>query len=338
MDTDPRARRSVLARTTVLLAAACFLLPAAAAGQSVTDRVQSLAQENARLYIQPVASSLGAGLSSGFFGAASSGGGVSVRVGAHAAGGLIPETGETFEPVLPEELTYRDRTFTDPYAIQGDRTSTPTAAGEGEGVILEPTGDFRQALLQAGENPEDFEVPFPDGFDVPGAPLGSARATVGLPTGTSVTGSLLPKIELSEEVGSVSSFGVGVRQSLSAFAADPPVDVAVAAEYQALELGSIVEATGKSASLIVSRDLELITVFTSGALEESTIDVEYTFENPEGNPGQPSDGTTIAFEEEGANTSSFTGGIQLDLFLARLTVSYTKSEYDVLRAGLSFGN
>lgn len=330
-----------LERSAALLAGALFLLPSGALGQSgsegsVTEQITRLAQENAKEYLHPVASGLGAGLSSGFFESAAVGDGVTFRVGVQASGSLVPDEGESFAPVLPEEASFGDRTFQDPYAVQGDRTSTPTAAGEGGGVTLEPTGEFRQAIREAGEDPEDFEIAFPDGLDVPGVPLVSARATVGLPTGTSVTASLLPEVDLSDDVGPVSSYGLGVRQSVTRFAADPPVDVAVAAEYQSLTLGDVVDATGKAASVIVSRDLELITVFASGGLEESTVDVEYTFEGTD-LPGQPAAGETISFQDEGENSTTFTGGVQLDVFLARLTVSYTAAEYDVLRAGLSFG-
>lgn len=343
-----RSYLDAVARPLALVAAGSLLLPAAARGQdgsegSVTEQITALAEDNAAEYLRPVAAGLGAGLSSGFFESATAGSGVTFRVGVQAAGSLIPEDREAFDPVLPEEATFRDRTFTDPYAVQGDRTTTPTAAGEAQGVTLEPTGEFRQAIMDAGENPEDFQIAFPDGLDVPGVPLGSARATLGLPSGTSVTASVLPEIDLSDDVGPVSSFGIGARQSLTHFASNPPVEVAVAAEYQSLSLGEIVDATGKSASLIVSRDLDLITVFASGAIEDSDVDVEYTFEGTE-LPGQPASGETLSFPEEGesypgegSNSSTFTGGLHLDVFVARLTVSYTAAEYDVLRAGLSFG-
>lgn len=335
---------SAVARSSALLVAAWLLLPAAAPAQSgsdgsVTDRIVALAERNSKRYLHPVVSGLGAGLSSGFFAAASAGGGVTLRAGVRVSGSLIPEVEDSFEPVLPERITFRDRTFTDPYQIEGDRATTPTAAGEARGVVLVPRAgsDFEASIQQAGGDPDDFELPFPDGADLAGVPLASARVTLGLPTGTSLTASYLPEIKLNDDVGPVSSHGIGVRQSVTDFASRAPVDVAVAAGYRKLTLGDVGDATGKSASLIVSRNLELITVFASGGLEESTLDVEYTFESTADVPGRPALGETIFFEDEGENDRTFTGGLQLDLFLGRLTVSYTAAEYDVLRAGLSFG-
>lgn len=333
----PRPSRLLL-RITVLAAAGGLALPAGTDAQTVTDRLTTLAEENARLYLQPVSSGLGAGLNAGFFETAGSGDGVRVRIGLQASGSLVPEGGETFDPVLPGRITFRERTFEDPYAIQGDRTASPTALGEGDGVVLDPSGEFRSALVQAGEDPDRYRVPFPAGVDLPGVPLGMAEASVALPTGTAVMGRFVPELEISGKVGALSSYGGAVRQSLTAFLDRPPLDVGVAAGYQKLTLGDAVEATGRSASLIVSRDLDLITVFASGGVEESTVDVSYTVENPTSNPGQPGDGTTIDFETEGENETRFTGGIRLDLFVARLSISYTKSEYDVLQTRLSFGS
>lgn len=327
-----------LLRITVLVAAAGLALPAGTHAQTVTDRLTTLAEENARLYLQPVTSGLGAGLNSGFFETGGSGDGVHVQIGLQASGSLVPEGGETFEPVVPRRVTFRDRTFEDPYTIEGDRTTTPTALGEGDGAVLDPSGEFRSALIQAGEDPDQYRVPFPPGVDLPGVPLAMAEASVELPTGTAVMGRFLPELELSSKVGALSSYGGAVRQSLTAFLDRPPLDVGVAAGIQKLTLGDVVEATGRSASLIVSRDLDLITLFASGGVEESTVDVSYTVENPNSNPGQPADGTTIDFETEGENETRFTGGIRLDLFVARLSISYTRSEYDVFQTRLSFGS
>lgn len=328
----------ILLRVTLLAAVAGLTLPGGSDAQTVTDRLTTLAEENARLYLQPVSSGLGAGLNAGFFETAGSGDGVHVRVGLQASGSLVPEGGTTFEPVLPGQITFRDRTFEDPYAIEGDRATTPTALGEGDGAVLDPSGDFRSALIQAGEDPEQYRVPFPAGVDLPGVPMALAEASVTLPTGTAVMGRFLPELEISSKVGALRSYGGAVRQSLTAFIDRPPLDVGVAAGIQKLTLGDVVEATGRSASLIVSRDLDLITLFASGGVEESTVDVSYTVENPGSNPGQPADGTTIDFEAEGENETRFTGGIRLDLFVARLSISYTRSEYDVLQTRLSFGS
>jgi len=330
-----RVRRAALLSAAML---AWTAFPSAADGQSVTERLETLAEENAVLYLHPVASGLGAGLNSGFFESAGQDDGIHVRVGLQFSGSLIPETANTFQPVLPDTLTYGDRTFDDPYLIRGDRTTTPTAAGEGDGVVLEPSAELEQAIRDAGEDPADFQVTFPGGVDLPAVPLAMGEASVQLPTGSGLMVSFLPELDLNDEVGPISAYGFGVRQSVSTFLENPPLDVAVAAAYQKLSLGDVLDASGRSADLIVSKDLDVITVFASGGVEGSSADVEYTFDNPTDLPGQPVDGETITYEEDGENTSRFTGGVHVNVFVARLSVSYTKSAYDVLQARLSFGS
>ncbi len=334
---------SVRALPAVLIAAALLAAPFPAAsqtadGQSVTDRLGVLAEENARRYLHPVSSGLGAGLNSGFFQTAGGGDGIGIRAGLQVSGSLIPSAGDTFSPVLPESFSYRDQTFEDPYVIRGGSSTSPTASGRGQGVVLAPSDELEQEIRDAGEDPADYEIRFPDGVDLPAVPLVMGEASAELPTGTGVMVRFLPSIEVSQEVGSISALGFGVRQSVTGFLEDPPLDVGVAAGYQSLSLGDVVDASGRSLDLIVSRDLDLITVFASGGLEGSSVEAEYTFDNPTDIPGQPADGETIRFEDDGDNSSRFTGGVQLNLFVARLSVSYTSSAYDVLQARLSFGN
>jgi len=340
MSFDDRSAGPLPARTAAMVAAVLFVasaFPSDAETQTVTDRLATLAEENAILYLHPVSAGLGAGLNSGFFESAGGSDGIHVRAGLQVSGSLIPEDVGAFEPVLPRSVTYRDRTFQDPYVIQGDRATTPTAVGEGDGVVLEPSAELEQEIRDAGEDPADFEIALPGGVDLPAIPLAMGEASVQLPTGSGVMVRFLPEIDLSDDVGPVSVYGFGVRQSVTAFVENPPVNVAVAAGYQKLSLGDVADATGRSADLIVSKDLDVITVFASGGVEGSSVDVEYTFDNPTNIPGQPGDGETIAFEDDGENTSRFTGGVHVNVFVARLSVSYTKSAYDVLQARLSFG-
>lgn len=333
---------SVRTLPAVLITAALVAAPSPAAsqtveGQSVTDRLGVLAEENARRYLHPVSSGLGAGLNSGFFQTAVGAEEISVRAGLQVSGSLIPASADSFSPELPSSFSYGDRTFEDPYEIRGESSTSPTASGRRRGVVLVPSDELEQEIRDAGEDPADFRISFPDGVDLPAVPLVMGEASAELPTGTGVMARFLPSIEVSQELGSISAWGFGVRQTVTGFLEDPPVDVGVAAGYQSLSLGDVVDASGRSLDLVVSRDLDLITVFASGGLEGSSVEAEYTFDSPTDIPGQPADGETISFEDDGANSGRFTGGVHLSLFVARLSVSYTSSAYDVLQARLSFG-
>lgn len=341
---SPAERRSIpgVAPPAALLAAALLALPGPAPaqtldGQEVTERLRVLTADNASRYLRPVSSGLGAGLNTGYFNPSDGDGGIDVQAGLQVSGSFVPDDADVFEPVLPNTATFRDRTFEDPYVLRDGRTTTPTATGDGSGVTLEPSPELREAIVAAGRDPANFEIRFPDGVDLPAVPLAMAEASVGLPTGTGLTVRFLPEIDINEDVGQLSSYGFGLRQSISAFLGDPPVEAAVALGYQSLTLGDVADASAKSASLLVSRDLGLITVYGAGGIEDSSVEVDFTLESPTDLPGRPAAGSEISFENDGANSGRFTGGVRLDLFVARLSVSYTEADFDVLQARLTFG-
>lgn len=302
--------------------------------ESIEDRITTLAADNARLYSHPVSSGFAAGLSSGWFSSARPMDVLGIEVSVRASGSLIPDDDTTFEPVLPETAELDGQTFSDPYRSTLDRT--PTAAGAGPGTVLEPRGEFRDSIESDPTlQPEDFEVPFPEGFDIPAVPMAVLQGSVGLPLATEATLRFIPSIELHPDVGSVSSFGAGLKHSVSQwFPGEFPLDVAVEGGFQSFDVGDYVSASAQHYSLIVSRDVGLLTLYGSGGVESSEVDVSYTFE-PE-NPDTPGAGSTIAFTDEGDNSSRLTLGFNLDLLFLQMNAGYTLAEYDVLNAGVGF--
>lgn len=335
-DGRPRRDRTALLLPGLALALAAALLPAlpdAAAAQGVEDRIRSLGEENGRLYAHPVSSGLGAGLNSGWFHSARALGPLEVEVGVRAVGGFVPSRDEAFQPVLPAELTVPEldgRTFSDPYGT-GAGLSTPTAVGDGAGIVVEPAGAFRQALLAEGLDPADFALAFPRGFDLPAVPVGSLQLNVGVAKGVEVVGRFVPRIELNEDLGAVESVGGGLKLSVTDWLDVPTfLDLAVAGGLQSFEVGEYLSADSRHVSLMASKSFSGLTLFASGTLESSDADVTYTVENPR----LPEGGTTVEFEDEGANTARFTGGFSLDILFLRLSADYAVSDYQVVSAGL----
>jgi hypothetical protein len=310
-----------------------LLSPAAAQDGGIEDQIRSLGADNGRLYGRPVTSGLGAGLVAGWFHDARSLGPLSVEVGVRGVGAFVPDEDESFEPVLPSEISVDElggRTFSEPYGT-GDGLETPTAAGEGAGVVVPPEGEFRQALIDAGLPPADFAIRFPRGFDLPAVPVGALQLNLGVAPGVDVSGRLVPEIEIDEEVGSVQSVGGAVKLSVTDWMyVSPPVDVAVAAGIQTVDVGDYLSTDTRHASLMVSRNISALTIFASGTLEDSDSEVEYTVESevlPEG-------GTTITFEDDGANSGRFTAGFSLDLLFLQLKADYSVGTYETVSAGV----
>lgn len=329
MDDAVRAFLCLLA----LALLAPLLSPAAAQEGRIEDEIRRLGADNGRLYGRPVTSGLGAGLAAGWFHTARSLGPLSVQVGVRGAGAFVPPEDESFQPVLPSEVTVDElggRTFSEPYGT-GEGVETPTAAGEGGGAAVVPAGEFRDALIEAGHSPSDFALRFPRGFDIPTVPAGALQLDVGVAPGVDVVGRLVPEVEIDDQVGTVQSLGGAVKLSVTDWIhVSPPVDLAVAGGLQSVDVGDYLSTDTRHLSLLVSRKLSALTLFASGTLEDSDSEVEYTLESdvlPEG-------GTTVNFEEDGANSARLTAGFSLDLLFLQLSADYSVAEYQTVSAGV----
>ncbi len=322
----------------VLVVAGALLLPAPGArAQELEESLQGLGEENARLYAHPVAAGLGAALNSGLFYRASVHGPLGFDVGIRAMGAFVPRADESFVPVLPASLTYRDQTFEDPYAPVGELRS-PTVVGEGTGLVAEPSGEFRDALIQAGENPADFELRFPDGLDLPAVPFALAQVSVGVPLGTELSARFTPSVNLGDDVGSVSMVGFGVKHSLDQWLAFPPgLRLGVAGAWQRMEAGDYLDVEASHAALIVGGDVSLLSLYGALGLERTSAEVDYILENEGGNPALPSGGTRIRFSDDGENVVRGAAGLTFDLGVVKLNAEYALADYPAATAALIFG-
>lgn len=332
----------MMTRTTraplTLAAVGLLLVPGRdARGQDVEEAIRRLGAENARLYAHPVTSGLGAALSSGLFYRASVHRTLGFDVGVRAMGAFVPASGESFVPVLPASLTFRGRRFEDPYAPRGALRS-PTVVGEGEGMVAVPSGEFREALLQAGEDPADFELRFPDGLDLPAVPFAVAQVSVGLPAGTEATVRFTPSVSLGEDIGSVSMVGFGLKHSLGQWLGLPPgLHLAVAGGWQRLEAGDYLELEARHAALVVGGDVALLSLYGALGLEDAGADVDYLLANEAGNPALPPAGTRIRFEDDGENDVRGTAGLTFHLGAVGLNAEYSAAAYSVATASLIVG-
>jgi len=331
----PRAVPVSPSRLAAPILAALLVVAASApvAAQDLEERLRTLGRENGRLYSHPVSAGLAAGLSSGWSHSAAPLDFGTVDVSVRVTGSLVPEEDESFQPILPASITVPEldgRTFSDPYG-SGMDLRTPTAAGRGGGTVIEPRGELRQAIMEEGLDPDDFALRFPDGFDIPAVPMAVFQGTVGLPAGTQATVRFIPDIEVDEDVGALSSVGFGVQHSVSQWIpGETPVDVALEAGIQTFEAGDYLSADSRHASLVVSRDVGVLTLYGSGGVEDADVDVSYTLDDPRAG----AEDVEITFTDEGENTARFTAGFHLDLLFLQLNAGYTLAEYQVLNASV----
>lgn len=333
----------------VVRRAACLAVVLATVGtagglsaQDVEGAITELAEENGKLYAHPVVSGFGAGLNSGWFRGASPRRPFSFDFSILAAGAFAPEADETFTPDFTSATEFlRDvtgKTYTNPYGTE----TTPTAVGSGPGTEYQPQGEYRDDIIAnesvTGVSVDDATLSFPQGLDIPAVPLLLLQGAAGLPLGTEVVVRFIPSVEVSEDVGSLQAFGVGALHSVSQWLPAPlPVDVAVGGGIQSFEVGDYLEADARQVSLVVSKNLAVLTLFAAGTLEESEVDISYTVSNPDGDPTLPPDGTELAVSDEGDNSSRLTVGFGLDLLVLKLNAEYSFAEYPVVAATLGLG-
>ncbi len=259
--------------------AGCLLFRAAPVdGQTLDETISTLAGENAALYVEPITDGFGHAMTFAFFDGARPRGLLRFNLGVRIMAAIPPEELKTFTPILPATVMVEGEPYPNPYTTTG---TSPTATGAGPGLIVEPNPPFRQALLDANLNPDNYNLVFPEGLDIPAVPFATIEGTVGVGMGTQVNLRVVPGVELSDEIGSVSAFGIGVQHSLTNWLlVPPPVDVSVSAGMQSLSAGDFLEVSGRSLGLAVSRTLGAITLFAKGAVLTSSMDLDYEVSSP----------------------------------------------------------
>jgi len=213
-------------------------------GQDVLEGLQSLAMENAELYVAPLADGLGIAMGTGFARTGRVHGILGFSIGVRVVAALPSEEAGTFTPILPESVTFRGVTFSNPYEPASGVLTSATVVGDGPGVVLRPRGEYLAAIQLAGENPDDYTLAFPDGLDLPAVPFAVVEGALGMGMGTEITARFLPSYEIASEVGAVSARGFGVRHSLTSWIPGPTplLDLAVYAGWQRFQVGDYLDA------------------------------------------------------------------------------------------------
>jgi len=305
--------------------------------QDISESLSSLNAENGKLYIGPLSTGLAAALNSGFYHTAEVHDVLGFDAGFRVMGSFVPEDLDTFQPVLPDTITIEGRFFTDPYGPAGSSGLSPTVTGVGDGIVLVPQGEFRDSLLALGENPANWEIQFPQGFDIPIAPYAAIQGALGIPLGTELVFRFIPSFTPSDDVGLISMVGGAIKHSVDQwFSDDPPLNVAVAFGFQSFKVGDYLDANSTQFSLIASKKLSVVTLYGAGTLENANLDISYEFE-PDIVADVPVELQKIEFTQETPNDVTLKLGATLALGPVGVNAEYTVASRDVFTASLIFG-
>ncbi len=322
---------------SVMVGSLASLSPAPLSGQTVEEALRVLAEENARLYLDPLTRGLGFAMNGGSFDSARPLGRFGFDLGVRVMAAAFSDEAESFLAVLPSSVDYGGRTYTNPYVPSGSDGTTPTVIGAGTGVLLQPSGQYRSDLVLAGENPDDYNIRFPDGqLDLSAIPFALAHVSLGFGVGTEIGFRFIPEIEIHSEVGSLSSGGFTAKHELTHWFPSP-VDVSVVWSTQSVTVGDYLEGSATQYGVIAGAGFGPLSVYATGSMRESELDVSYTFENPDGNPALPPDGERLAFATRVDSGLVFGAGLKLQLLLLNLSAQYTADDFQTLSVKVGIG-
>jgi hypothetical protein len=244
--------------------------------------------------------------------------GITFGAGIKVMGTRIAEEDQTFRKVLRNvDLTQFDDTL--PPGTTGTVVmSGPTVFGDTEnaGTIQGYAGGvevFNQEAI-AGL------------IDTRFVPMATPEFYVGGVAGFKALLRWLPEMNLGD-YGKTSYMGYGLQWNGNGVLKSLPVDVMIGFFKQKLEVGTLLESTGSSVHLAVSKSWPAFTAYGGYAIESSEMDISYTFEDT---------GDKVAFTTEGVQESRFTLGVTLDI-LAKLNIEMGHGDLTTYSAGLMFG-
>lgn len=313
-----------------LLGALGAMSPAPLAAQAALDQIRQTGAENAERYFAPAARGLAFALTAGVFDRAAVLPAFHVDLGIRVAGAVRADDTNTFEAHLPERVTWShpstgSRTYANPYAPVNGDLRTPSVMGQGPGIQLEPAGAFRDALVQAGEDPESYRVALPPGLDLSLIPVANFYVSVGVGFGTELTLRFLPGLEVSPDLGGFSGQGFAVKHELTSWL-DSPVDLAVGIGGQSLSVDDFFEASTLEGWVVAGRALGPLTVYGTAGIRQGSVEVDYVADNPSAVPGLPADGTAVRFSPDVGTHAAWGGGVRLQLLLLNLAGQYTAGD------------
>jgi len=294
-------------------------------------------------YFDPLYKGLGVGLSDGWSNTAKSKGFLKFEVRFSVSGALVPQSARTYDVNTLGLANIRP--------AAGASSIGPTAFGNDQ-------EGGRMQLYSSNGLPTTtfFNLPQGVGFHI--VPAAQIQATIGLPKNIDISLRAMPKIKLSDDLGSLSMIGVGAKvELLPIFMGNSdklvPVDIALAGGFTQFKYTLPLNINNNSNSdqridakfngvnfdVIVSKKILFFTPFASIGYQTSTTNLKalgtYSFET--GNGSSISYTDPIAVKQRDIDGIRGTLGFQLKFGFFKLYSSYTAAKYNLFNAGIGFG-
>lgn len=326
--------------------------------QSLEETLSNLSSDAATAYVEPVISSFGSNMNSGWVSGVPSASllGINIKLKIMAVGSFFPDDKRTF--ITSGQFNYTTQQADEILQASNITTSNPNY-NTIRNAILEQTWNVNISGPTINGSENDFvQIEFP-GAQIQGEVIGNHITTLDgvkgflnnlslLPTpaiqldignvaGTGVSIRYFPDINI-EELGKFSLWGAGILHNPGFWLSNPlPVDIGLGFFYQKLDVGNIFENQSFQFGAYVSKTLGVIVTFTPYAgvtyeTSQTTLNYTYTFDTPAGTQN-----ADVSFDLDGDNTVGLTIGGTLSLPVVSINVDYKLANISALTAGIAFG-
>jgi len=297
--------RAFIALSSILFAALATA-PTARAQSELEDAVKQFTSDNARGYLQPLITAVGANFNSGFYSTAAIGDmGLHIQLQLVGIGTLIGDAEKTFQAVPPQ-----------PYPQNAVQTATVFG---GVGTVVPGPAPGLEYHFQNGQVKTSI------------FPVAVPQLTVGNIFGTQAAIRYVP-IPSIGSFPKTTLFGIGVRHSISRYIPEIPVDLSAGIFYDKVTIGDIIDAHGFGFGGQASKSFSLVTVYGGLQYETSSLTASYTYTGP-----GPANNTHISVDIDGENKFRATAGVNLDLMILHLNGDINLGKVTVVSAGVGFG-
>ncbi len=335
-----------------------LLVSSFAMSQTLEETLQQLLADNAKGYMNPVATAFGSGMNSGTFHTAKPHKMLGFDVKINAAFVTPSDSQLEYDFVLPTSITVPmdvqgtiyNVTLDGALLFPGEHKSS-TFFGEDQANPISPDATYAETAIK-DQLVNTYGVPQLIADAIPTSELTSAineltlytpigsgltffgavvpQVSIGLPMSIELMLRGMPEIDLPNDLGKFSFIGYGAKIELNQFIPIPNIAlprVSVGYYMTNMSIGDLISSKNSIATLQVSKSIPFITVYGGFGLESSSLDVVYT---PDASTGLTKD---IEFNLEGENSFRTTVGARLKLFLLTINADYNVGEFNTLNFG-----
>ncbi len=174
--------------------------------------------------------------------------------------------------------------------------------------------------------------------DYPALPFVAPQITIGTLAGTKMSLRYLPDTQLSEEIGKISYFGIGIQHNPAFWIPIPiPVDFSLSLFTQNLKVENYATTTATNFGLNVSKTfgprLMSITPYAGISYETSNMEFDYTYIIDNSITSAPIT-SKIKFDVDGENDTRTTLGLSFRAALINFNIDYNFANYSSFTTGL----